>query len=273
MKKWLYSLVFCLIFTQKINAKPMPTSNSKAPAMGQKTQVNTQTAENEAPSMEEILTYLPTDERYYKIFKTFTNSPKNLDTIMRALIIYEKNKMTSGGAIGATNIKNADDSRAEEDGDESGYFEASNDKYAGNVYLKSILFLSKNNWTIWVNDEKISAEMNKNGDSEFFVEKITKDRVELVRRLSRGQWKHMNSENQVDAGKYRINNSANKVELMLTLHPNQTYVMGRDEIIDGKYKEEVLYIDEFGQSDSEAAGDESGMMGDDTSFDDLLTNP
>jgi hypothetical protein len=186
---------------------------------------------------------------------------------MKALAIYEKNKNTgnSKGVVVET-INDFED----EDGAE--YEEVTEDKYAGNLYLKSILFVSPNYWTIWVNDEKISSETNKREEGEFFVEEIKKDQVKLVRRLSKGQWRYMNSGNYVSANRYRTNEKTNKVELTLVLHPNQMFVFAKNEIIDGKYKEEVLRVDGIESLDKIGGIGNPNMSDEEINFDDLLNN-
>jgi hypothetical protein len=219
----------------------------------------------------EILTYMPTEENYYKIFKTFTNSNKNLTTIMKALAVYERNKNLGVGK-GVVITETIENITEEEEGDSSEYAEAAKDKYAGNVYLKSILFISSNYWTIWVNDAKISSENNEGEKNEFFVKGISKDKITLVRKLSKGKWRYMNSGNYVSTDRYRVNEETNQVELTLILHPNQTFVIAKNEIIDGKLKNEVLRVD-----DIESIGGVNGVgnlstPNEEINFDDLLND-
>jgi hypothetical protein len=215
----------------------------------------------------ELLSYTPIEDRYYKIFRAFTNSSKNLTTIMKALAIYEKNKNANDGKEVIVEVI---DDLVEEDGSE--YEEVTEDKYAGNIHLKSIVFISPNYWTIWINDEKISSGTNKEEESEFFVEEVEKDRVKLVRRFSKGQWRYVNSGNYVSADRYKTNEKINKVELVLVLHPNQTFVLAKDEIIDGKYKEEVLRVENIESLDGVEGISSPGMSDEEINFDDLLNN-
>jgi hypothetical protein len=220
----------------------------------------------------ELLSYLPTEENYYKIFKTFTNSNKNLATIMKALAVYERNKNLGTGNGG--NIAETIENIAEggDEGDESEYAEAAKDKYAGNVYLKSILFISSNYWTVWINDAKISSESNEEENNEFFVKGISKDEVTLTRRLSRGKWRYINSGNYVSADRYKINEETSQVELTLVLHPNQTFVIAKNEIIDGKLKREVLRVDDIESIGGASGGDDLSTPNEEINFDDLLND-
>jgi hypothetical protein len=252
---------------QNADAKPNPPPRAKNTQRRPTEQRATQSdVDAITVPLEILLKYSPTQDEYYKIFKTFTNTTKNISTIMKALAIYEQNGTMEKGKI----IIEVDD-----DGeiDESEYSQFANDKYSGNIYLKSILFTSPDYWSVWVNDEKISNITNKKDreDSEFFIEEIKKDEVKLVRMMSKNKWRYMNSMNYVSTDKYKINETTNKVELTLVLHPNQTFVVVKDKIIDGRQRNEILRVDNI----ESTGGDNINNIdtNEEVNLDDLFNNP
>ena len=46
------------------------------------------------------------------------------------------------------------------------------------IYLNSIMYISKNAWSVWINDSKITNENNKNRD--IIIKKITPNYINIV---------------------------------------------------------------------------------------------
>lgn len=218
----------------------------------------------------------PYDEEYYNIFSSFMFSKNNLNALQKALSIYNRklNSKVLKEKTGTTttNANNENTNPADEDSGEVSSDSAKEeeeeiydqiDRNVGNVYLKSIMFISKNHWTIWINDVKISNDTNNNTENEFYIKNINQDTATIVWSLFRSKWKFVNINNAISADKYVFNEEKNKIELTFTLHINQTYMASEDKIIDGKFKEETIFIDKSPDS-------LINIENSDTSFDDLL---
>lgn len=170
-------------------------------------------------------TATPFQDNYYNSFNTFMLTKNNLELIKKALIIYNNNIL---------NLKKMNLIKNEEN-DEGENFEY--DKNIGNVYLKSIMYISKNFWTVWINDKKISNKNNLEEDNEFFIEKINLNEAIIRWTVGKNKWNIINYENNIHMSEYNFNEKTNKIEFRITLHPNQTFVASENKVIDGKYKE------------------------------------
>ena len=100
-----------------------------------------------------------------------------------------------------------------------------------NLYLNSILYLSKNHWAIWINGNKIT-NLDKNED--IVVTNVSPLNVSFYWRMSNKRWEIINISNQISKSKYKFD--GNYVNLYLKLNPNQTYVSLDDKIVEGKAK-------------------------------------
>ena len=101
------------------------------------------------------------------------------------------------------------------------------------VYLKSIMFLSKNAWSVWLNDTKITnADNNKN--TEFYIKNIDDKKIVLQWNISEFKWSYVNKMKSIPEQKYKVLEDGS-VELILTLYPNQSYLPFVDQIIEGRY--------------------------------------
>lgn len=169
----------------------------------------------------------PYSANYYKDFRSFMFPSKNINLIRRVLEIYDKNNSSANNDIFGN------------DDDEENNYDAS----VGNVYLKSIMYISKKHWAVWINSKKISNENNNDEDNEFFIKKINRNTVEIKWRVSKAKWGIINYENTISKSNYTINEQTHKVEFDLILHPNQTFVASKNEVIDGKYKPAIKIED------------------------------
>jgi hypothetical protein len=98
------------------------------------------------------------------------------------------------------------------------------------IYLSSILYHSPNNWSVWINDKKISKEDNKFGD-ELYIKSINKDRAEIIWTMSLSKWKIISNNKQEDILP-PVNN--NQVEFNFSLSFNQTYMLNGNKIVEGR---------------------------------------
>jgi hypothetical protein len=183
----------------------------------------------------------PSSDEYYNIFTTFMHTKKNLSAIKKAYAIYEEGMKD---VIYGDVVTDGTGSTARHYGEEGDGPVV--DKMTSSAYLNSIVFLSPDNWAIWLNGQKISDENNqKNKTDEFYVESIKKDEVVLVQQISRNRWRMLNANPaQSNRYNYRSNEKTNKIELSVVLHPNQTFLASKNQVIEGKYNgAEDLAID------------------------------
>lgn len=165
---------------------------------------------NEIKSEEEILeSLLYTKEEMIRI----------LDALSRYLNkdkTQEKNEIIGGGSeiynFTGKNIKNLAN-------------------FDSSVYLDSILFFSKKNWSIWANGRKISND-DSSSDS-VIVRNINEEFVDLSWMIHKGKWKII-STGQEEKYRNSFKENGDKIEIMFRLKPNQTYLLIDNKVIEGK---------------------------------------
>lgn len=109
------------------------------------------------------------------------------------------------------------------------------------VYLKSIMYISQDSWAVWLNDTKITNLTN--GDEEISVLSLSPLKAKLLWKMGVTKWEIVNANKSIPESKYTIKDS--NVNLVFVLSPNQTYIPAKNEIIEGKIKEEpVLSLEE-----------------------------
>ncbi|MDB2550243.1 hypothetical protein N9X24_00060 [Rickettsiales bacterium] len=101
----------------------------------------------------------------------------------------------------------------------------------GKIYLSSILYLSKDTWSIWVNSNKISSRDNSESD-EIYIKSVTPYKVELVWSFSPSKWRII-SGLPSNAVTPRLN-SLGQIEINISLKSNQTYILKHDKVVNGK---------------------------------------
>ncbi len=99
------------------------------------------------------------------------------------------------------------------------------------IYLASIIHISKNQWVVWLNNNKITSQDN-NIENEFYLKKVTRNLVNVVWKLSLSKWKIL-SGNSSEEFAPKVNDN-NQVEVEFSLKPNQTYVLKSDKIVEGR---------------------------------------
>lgn len=174
----------------------------------------------------------PINDAYYKDFKSFMLGDSVISVIRKALDININKKNITENIV---------------DGENKEHLTTD----VGNIYLKSIIFLSNNFWSIWINDKKITNKTNNDENNEFIVKKISNNKATILLRVSKTKWSYINSANEIKEGEYKINDN-NQVEFIITLSPNQTFVASKNEVIDGKYRnEEELLMNSLNNSSGE----------------------
>jgi hypothetical protein len=98
------------------------------------------------------------------------------------------------------------------------------------VYLGSILYYSPTNWSVWINDKKISYH-NNDIESELYIKNINKDYVDIVWLMSISKWKIL--ANKIFMVDIPVNKN-NQVEFNFSLSFNQTYMLNGERIVEGR---------------------------------------
>lgn len=97
------------------------------------------------------------------------------------------------------------------------------------IYLNSIMYISKDAWSVWINNNKITNLTNNNNDIN--VIDISPLYVTIAWKITPLQWESININNRFSQDRYKIYD--NYVELFIKLSPNQTYLPSKNQIIEG----------------------------------------
>ena len=99
------------------------------------------------------------------------------------------------------------------------------------VYLASILFENKNNWAIWINEQKITNK-NNSKKKELYVSSITKDLTNILWQMPLSKWQIISGKTKSDSPPQV--NAENNVEIRFALMPNQTFVLDSKSVVEGR---------------------------------------
>ena len=99
------------------------------------------------------------------------------------------------------------------------------------IFLSSILYFGTDSWSLWINDKKYTAKSNK-VESELYFKSVERDKVNIIWKLSVSKWKILSGLRSESLAP-KINNN-NQVEIDFTLHPNQTFVLSSNKVVNGK---------------------------------------
>jgi hypothetical protein len=99
------------------------------------------------------------------------------------------------------------------------------------IYLASILFENKNNWTIWINEQKITNK-NNSKKKELYVVSLTKDLANILWQMPLSKWQIISGKRNLDSPPQI--NAENNVEIRFSLMPNQTFVLDSKSVIEGR---------------------------------------
>lgn len=97
------------------------------------------------------------------------------------------------------------------------------------LHLASIIYFSSKSWIVWINDKKITSEVN-NSQNELYIQSIKKDQVSVLWKLSLSKWKVISGLSEEMAPK---TNSDNMIEVRFKLRPNQTFILSSNAIVEG----------------------------------------
>lgn len=107
------------------------------------------------------------------------------------------------------------------------------------TYLGSILYFSRNTWSIWLNGIKLTSDSNDK-ESEFYVEKISGKKVDFVWRISVSKWKILMS-----TGDETLNpkvSDTSEVVIKFSLRQNQTYLLRQGKVVEGNHRPKNIPI-------------------------------
>lgn len=108
--------------------------------------------------------------------------------------------------------------------------EEKQDNVRAYIYLASILYFDKNNWTIWIGNKKITNK-NNNPDNELYITSISPSRVSVLWSLSISHWKLLFGVQNDDL--LPPINEKNQIETRFTIRPNQTFVLTTNKVLEG----------------------------------------
>ncbi|MBU6140051.1 MAG: hypothetical protein KGP29_00640 [Proteobacteria bacterium] len=99
------------------------------------------------------------------------------------------------------------------------------------IYLASILYLTKNDWVVWVNEQKITPSSNR-PEKEIYLSSVKNDLIAITWKLSLSKWKIL-SQQGPEAETPELNES-NQVVVKFELKPNQTFSLAENRIFEGR---------------------------------------
>lgn len=158
-----------------------------------------------------------------KKYKSIMFSQKNVDDIFKILPRFKLAKKTDIFSQEQDNI--SDFANNQEVGKQLLI-----DEVNISLYLNSIMYISKDFWSVWLNGNKIT-NLN-NGDGEIVVTNISPLKASFVWTIGLSRWNIINSKGQIPESRYKIN--GDQVSLYFSLSPNQTYLPASDKIVEGR---------------------------------------
>ncbi len=99
------------------------------------------------------------------------------------------------------------------------------------IYLASIIYLSPEDWAVWIGDQKITKQTNKKSN-EFYLKLVTRDQVEVLWTIGISKWKIL-SGIKSDEAVPKVNDK-NQIEINFTIRPNQTFILGSNAVVEGR---------------------------------------
>jgi hypothetical protein len=107
-------------------------------------------------------------------------------------------------------------------------------------YLNSIMFVSKDSWTIWINGEKATDKDREVNNLK--VLSVSQNRAIFSLDENLDKWKIISENNNIPKGKYRL--EENKVVIYFVLNPHQTFLPMRYKVIEGRVKKTAQRIEQ-----------------------------
>lgn len=155
---------------------------------------------------------------------------EEIDQIKRALTSFESGEALEIDNNGSQILSEQDKIKIEQQKRERELVE-NNEK--SQINLSSIIFLSDENWSIWLNKNKITSD-NNSKNNEFYVLNIESTKAKILWNLSLSKWKILSGKNENEVPN-KINDK-NQIQIIFTLKTNQTYILKSGAVIEGKQK-------------------------------------
>jgi hypothetical protein len=161
-----------------------------------------------------------------KKIKSLMFSDTDYSNIDRAIESFQNNQVfelesEEEKSFGDEKVAGEDDKKSEQDNVKS------------YIYLSSVLYFGENSWSLWINDKKYTSK-NNIPDSEMYFKKVSKDKVNIIWKLSISKWKILSGlRSESLAPKI---NSNNQVEIDFVLQPNQTFILSSNKVVAGRAK-------------------------------------
>ena len=99
------------------------------------------------------------------------------------------------------------------------------------IYLGSILYFSKNNWSVWINDKIISSDNNK-PSKEIFIRDLNGKKANIIWSLSPSKWQILMGKS-LEENDSRVNKN-NLIIVKFTLQNNQSFLLKENKVIEGR---------------------------------------
>jgi len=161
-------------------------------------------------------------------FKSLMFSDEEFDAIRKAILSYRSGAAYSPEQLEQNVLSDAEKARLEK---ERIAKEVSEINERSKIYLGSLLYISKEHWAIWLNNDKLSSNINKK-ENEFYVKEIDGHKVKILWTLSLSKWKILSGKSSVnDLPK---TNDKNQVLIEFVLQPNQTFILKYNNVIEGR---------------------------------------
>ena len=117
------------------------------------------------------------------------------------------------------------------------------DKAKSYIHLGSILYNSPKNWSVWINDKKISFDNNKIGN-ELYIKSIDESKANIIWTMSISKWKILTNKKSEEGAPI---NASNQVKIDFTLGFNQAYTLNSGKITEGRSAAQPLNTTSAGE--------------------------
>ncbi|MDD2840161.1 MAG: hypothetical protein PHY80_03470 [Rickettsiales bacterium] len=169
-----------------------------------------------------------TSTNYYQIFKSIMFSTNDVEEISKTLPRF---KYLNEFKQEDNNIKTSQFSKQSSDIKQKSIFNFGEGSIY--IYLNSIMYVSQNDWSVWISGNKITNLTNDSG--EIKVLDIFPSLVRLAWTFDLNQWEVINPNKLIPESNYIIKD--NTVTLIFSLSPNQSFLPTMNQTIEGKIKE------------------------------------
>lgn len=104
-------------------------------------------------------------------------------------------------------------------------------KEESRIYLNAIMYISKNNWIVWLNGDKITKENNL-PSNPIFIKLVDSNKVSISWSMGLSKWRVLTGKEEVGNGV--VVGKDNQIQLNFSLKPNQTYSLLTNKVTEGR---------------------------------------